>query len=85
MLIHTVVSPFLTGPLRSPARLQNSFASESFFDELAAQAKQDPMQYRLRHLTDQRLKDVIAAAASELLYPLSRFCEDGGHPLPACP
>lgn len=27
---------------------------------------------------------MIAAASSELLYPLSRFCEDGGHPLPAC-
>ncbi len=27
---------------------------------------------------------MIAAAASDLLYPLSRFCEDGGHPLPSC-
>jgi len=65
VLTHTVLSPFLTGPLRSPARLQNSFASESFFDEIAARAKQDPVQYRLRHLTDQRLKDVINAAAKQ--------------------
>jgi hypothetical protein len=27
---------------------------------------------------------MIASATSDLLYPLSRFCEDGGHPLPAC-
>ena len=27
---------------------------------------------------------MISAAPTELLYPLSRFCEDGGHPLPAC-
>lgn len=27
---------------------------------------------------------MIGAASSELLYPLSRFCEDGGHPLPSC-
>lgn len=27
---------------------------------------------------------MIAAAPTELLYPLSRFCEDGGHPLPVC-
>ncbi len=27
---------------------------------------------------------MIAAASSDLLYPLSRFCEDGGHPLPSC-
>jgi CO/xanthine dehydrogenase Mo-binding subunit len=63
VLTHTVPSPFLTGPLRSPARLQNAFAQESFFDEIAAHVKADPIQYRLRHLSDSRLKDVIAAAA----------------------
>ena len=33
VLVHNVASPFLTGPLRSPARLQNTFAHESFMDE----------------------------------------------------
>ena len=65
VLTHTVPSPFLTGPLRSPARLQNAFAQESFFDEIAAQVKADPIQYRLRHLSDPRLKDVINAAAKQ--------------------
>jgi CO/xanthine dehydrogenase Mo-binding subunit len=65
VLTHTVVSPFLTGPLRSPARLQNAFAQESFFDEIAAHAKQDPVQYRLKHVDDPRLKDVINAAARQ--------------------
>jgi CO/xanthine dehydrogenase Mo-binding subunit len=65
VLTHTVPSPFLTGPLRSPARLQNAFAQECFFDEIAAQAKADPVQYRLRHISDQRLKDVITAAAKQ--------------------
>ena len=65
VLLHTVPSPFLTGPLRSPARLQNAFAQESFFDELAAQVKADPVQYRLRHLSDQRLRDVVTAAAKQ--------------------
>ena len=27
---------------------------------------------------------MITATASDLLYPLTRFCEHGGHPLPAC-
>ena len=63
VLTHTVPSPFLTGPLRSPARLQNAFAQESFLDEIAAQVKADPVQYRLRHLSDPRLKEVVAAAA----------------------
>lgn len=65
VLTHTVPSPFLTGPLRSPARLQNAFAQECFMDEVAAQVKADPVQYRLRHLSDPRLKDVITDAARQ--------------------
>jgi nicotinate dehydrogenase subunit B len=60
---HTIRSPFFTGPLRSPSRLQNTFAHESLMDEIAAQVKADPVAYRLRHLSDSRLKDVVAAAA----------------------
>ena len=63
VLSHDVVSPFWTGPLRSPARLQNTFAHESFMDEVAAQLKADPVEYRLRHLSDPRLIDVVKAAA----------------------
>jgi CO/xanthine dehydrogenase Mo-binding subunit len=63
VLVHTVRSPFFTGPLRSPARLQNTFAHECFLDEVAAQVKADPVAYRLRHLRDPRLKEVVAAAA----------------------
>jgi nicotinate dehydrogenase subunit B len=63
VLAHTVRSPFFTGPLRSPSRLQNTFAHECFLDEVAAHVKADPVAYRLRHLSEQRLKDVVAAAA----------------------
>jgi CO/xanthine dehydrogenase Mo-binding subunit len=63
VLTHTVPSPFWTGPLRSPARLQNTFAHESFMDEIAAAVKQDPVAYRLKHLGDPRLIDVVKAAA----------------------
>jgi nicotinate dehydrogenase subunit B len=63
VLSHTIESPFFTGPLRSPNRLQNTFANESFMDELAAAAKADPVQFRLRHLSDPRLIDVVNAAA----------------------
>ncbi len=47
VLTHTIESPFFTGPLRSPGRLQNTFANESFIDELAAFVQADPIQYRL--------------------------------------
>jgi nicotinate dehydrogenase subunit B len=62
-LIHNVPSPFWTGPLRSPARLQNTFAHEGFMDELAARVKADPVAYRMRHLKDPRLIDVVKEVA----------------------
>jgi CO/xanthine dehydrogenase Mo-binding subunit len=63
VLAHTVLSRFFTGPLRSPSRLQNTFAHECFLDEVAARVKADPVAYRLRHLSDPRLKEVVSAAA----------------------
>jgi nicotinate dehydrogenase subunit B len=63
VLTHTVRSRFFTGPLRSPSRLQNTFAHECFLDEIAAHVKADPVAYRLRHLSDPRMKEVVAAAA----------------------
>ena len=63
VLVHNLLSPFWTGPLRSPARLQNTFAHESFMDELAAHVKADPVEYRLRHLRDERVIGVLTAAA----------------------
>ena len=63
VLVHNIPSPFFTGPLRSPARFQNTFAQESFMDELAWHAKADPVEYRLRHLSNERVIDVLKAAA----------------------
>jgi len=64
VLVHNVQSPFWTGPLRSPARLQNTFAHESFVDEIAAHVKVDPVEYRLRHLQQRRVTGVLKAVAS---------------------
>jgi CO/xanthine dehydrogenase Mo-binding subunit len=63
VLTHDIKSPFFTGPLRAPARLQNTFAHESFLDEIAASVKADPVEYRLRHLADSRLIEVVKSAA----------------------
>jgi CO/xanthine dehydrogenase Mo-binding subunit len=62
-LTHTVRSLFFTGPLRSPLRIQNTFANECFMDELCAHAKADPVDFRLRHLVNARVIGVIKAAA----------------------
>ena len=63
VLTHTVASPFFTGPLRSPLRIQNTFAHECFMDELSARVKADPVAFRLQHLSDARIIDVVKAAA----------------------
>jgi nicotinate dehydrogenase subunit B len=62
-LTHTVRSPFFTGPLRSPLRIQNTFANECFMDEICARAKADPVAYRLLHLKNSRVIGVLKAAA----------------------
>jgi nicotinate dehydrogenase subunit B len=63
VLTHTIESPFFTGPLRSPSRLQNTFAHECFIDEAAAHLAIDPVAFRLTHIRDPRLKEVVSAAA----------------------
>ncbi len=62
-LSHSITSPFFTGPLRSPARLQNTLANECFMDEMAAALKMDPVQFRLNHLSDPRLIAVLNGVA----------------------
>jgi CO/xanthine dehydrogenase Mo-binding subunit len=63
VVTHTVRSPLFTGPLRSPLRIQNTFANESFMDEVCARAGADPVAFRLRHLRDDRILGVLRAAA----------------------
>ena len=61
---HPVPSfPIRTSSLRGLGSPQNSFANESFIDELAAAARLDPVELRRRHLTDSRALAVIDAAA----------------------
>jgi nicotinate dehydrogenase subunit B len=62
VLTHTVASPFFTGPLRSPLRIQNTFAHECFIDEIGARLKADPLALRLQHLSDPRIIAVLKAA-----------------------
>jgi CO/xanthine dehydrogenase Mo-binding subunit len=63
VLSRTVESPFFTGPLRSPLRIQNTFAHECFMDELCARVKADPVAFRLQHLREARVSDCLKAAA----------------------
>ncbi|MFM0735496.1 molybdopterin-dependent oxidoreductase [Paraburkholderia sediminicola] len=49
--------------LRGVSALPNTFAHESFIDELAVEAGVDPVEFRLRHLTDPRAIDLVKAVA----------------------
>jgi nicotinate dehydrogenase subunit B len=55
--------PLRVSSLRSLGAFGNVFAIESFMDELAESAGADPVEYRLRHLTDDRAKAVIRSVA----------------------
>jgi CO/xanthine dehydrogenase Mo-binding subunit len=59
---HIAEAFFRSSHLRSPGRIENSFANEAFMDELAAAAKADPAEFRLRYLKDPRAIDVVQAA-----------------------
>jgi CO/xanthine dehydrogenase Mo-binding subunit len=55
--------PLRVSALRTLGAYGNVFALESFMDELAVAAGADPVLFRLAHLTDERARAVIEAAA----------------------
>ncbi len=58
-------SPLSQGAYRCLAATGNNFARESFMDELAAAAGVDPLDFRLAHLTNQRIRSVLEQAATQ--------------------
>ena len=57
-------TPFRSSWLRSPGRMQNTFANECFIDELAASAGVDPLEFRLNHLSDGRGIELLRRLAA---------------------
>jgi len=59
-------TPLRPSWIRTPGRMQNTFANESFIDELAAAAGMDPIEFRLGYLdpADQRGIEVLNRAAA---------------------
>ena len=56
-------APLRVSSFRGLGSPQNSFANESFMDELAFAAGADPVEFRLRHLSDPRAIAVLEAVA----------------------
>jgi nicotinate dehydrogenase subunit B len=59
-------APLRTSAIRAPGKIANTFAVESFVDEVAALARVDPVEFRLRRLTNQRGAEVLRRAAGKM-------------------
>ena len=64
--------PFSTGAWRAPANNANTFARESQIEIMAAEARLDPVEFRLKNLKDERMLRTLKAAAKKFGWPRSR-------------
>jgi CO/xanthine dehydrogenase Mo-binding subunit len=59
-ICHRLAStPLRPSWIRSPGRMQNTFANESFLDEITAAIGADPLEFRLKHIDDPRGTDLL--------------------------
>jgi len=66
-VVHWVAdAPLRTSPLRAPGKIANTFAVESFTDEIAALARMDPLEFRLRRLSNPRGVEVLKRVATRM-------------------
>ena len=72
-------APLRVSSLRSLGVHGNIFALESFVDEVAAAAGADPIEFRLRHLTDPRARDVLKTAVERSSWRAFKRTEGCGH------
>ena len=64
--VHYVHDSYLhVSSFRTLGGMQNTFANESFMDELAAAAGIDPLEFRLRYLIGSREREILEAAAKK--------------------
>jgi nicotinate dehydrogenase subunit B len=62
------VHPFGTGAWRAPNNNTNTFARETQVDIMAAAAGVDPLEFRLKNLTDEKMIGVLKAVADKFGY-----------------
>ena len=69
-------TPFRPSWIRTPGRMQNTYANECFMDELAAAAECDPIEFRLKYL------DPATSAASRCSIALAALAKWDKRPSP---
>jgi CO/xanthine dehydrogenase Mo-binding subunit len=57
-------TPFRPSWIRTPGRMQNTYANECFFDELAAAANVDALEFRMKYLDDKRGLELLNRLAA---------------------
>lgn len=75
--------PFGTGAWRGPGSNTNVFAIESHIDIMAETAGMDPLEFRVKNLTDERMLKVLSAAADQFGKSFSKSPSGKGYGL-AC-
>ena len=66
---HETTSPLRQGSYRGLAATANHFARESFMDEMAHAAQIDPLEFRMKNLSNPRLRAVFESAAKSFGWP----------------
>lgn len=75
---HSTQCPLRSGSYRGLAATANFFARECHMDDLARAAKMDSLDFRLRNLSDLRLRAVLEAAAKSFGWPRKKTKEGQG-------
>jgi CO/xanthine dehydrogenase Mo-binding subunit len=69
---HPADSPLRQGSYRALAATANNFARETHMDEMAHAVNMDPLEFRMKNLTDPRLRAVFQAAADKFDWSQSK-------------
>ena len=80
---HPVPQILRSGSYRGLAATANHFARETHMDALARAAQMDSLEFRLKNLTDARLRAVLEAAAKSFGWPRKKSQEEQGFGLAA--
>jgi CO/xanthine dehydrogenase Mo-binding subunit len=75
---HSSDSPLRQGSYRALAATANHFARETHIDELAHSINMDPVEFRLKNIKNQRLSDVLQAAAKKFGWNNQKSSADRG-------
>ena len=66
---HPAKSPLRQGSYRALAATANHYAREMHMDEMARALKMDAVEFRMKHLKDERLRNVLSAVAQKAGWP----------------